>query len=181
MFQNVFLKKGKNLYQTNRMVLLLFKDHFSYSISIIIILSCTNFFKEVYMIRFLKLFFFLLVLILCLCTPYYLTTQRTGALYPAKENCNVDFENISFNEAQAKYDFIGFVTISGASSNAFTEQMKADVTTKTCEMDDDVVCLNSSFDNTANYGGGAVFQMAVFRKKTAINNEKETKKPNSEI
>lgn len=132
------------------------------------------------MVRFLRLSFLSVVAMLCLCRPYYLTTQRAGALFPVRENCHVEFENISITEAQAKYSFIGFVTISGASSSAFTEQMKADVTTKACEMGGDVVCLNSSFDNTANHGGGAGFQMAVFRKPDSSIEEK-AKKPDTGI
>jgi hypothetical protein len=79
------------------------------------------------------------------CTPSYrVTPARVGALYPSKgEACGIAFQNLNFQEASAKYENLGLVTVTGA-TDEFTPQMKKDVERAACKMGGDAVSLNAS-------------------------------------
>jgi hypothetical protein len=87
---------------------------------------------------------------------YTLTPTRIGALYPSKgEACAARFENLTFLEASSKYENLGMISLTGASSDEFTDAMKHDVERATCKMGGDVVSLNAS--------GPSFFQFIVWR------------------
>jgi hypothetical protein len=87
---------------------------------------------------------------------YTLTPTRVGALYPSKgEACAARFENLNFLEASSKYENLGMISLTGASSDEFTDPMKHDVQRAACKMGGDVVSLNAS--------GPSFFQFIVWR------------------
>ncbi|HEY5239888.1 MAG TPA: hypothetical protein VIJ22_00420 [Polyangiaceae bacterium] len=87
---------------------------------------------------------------------YTVTPTRVGALYPSKgEACGVRFENLTFLEASSKYENLGMISLTGASSDEFTDPMKHDVERAACKMGGDVVSLNTS--------GPSFFQFIVWR------------------
>jgi hypothetical protein len=91
------------------------------------------------------------------CTGQYrVTPMRSGALYPSKgEACAMQFQNLNFQEASAKYENLGLISLSGASGDEFTAQMKKDVERAACKMGGDAVSLNGS--------GPGFFQFIVWR------------------
>src|SRR5262249_40038830 len=51
------------------------------------------------------------------CGGHQISAIRSGALYPSKgDDCDVRFENLNFQEASSKYEHLGLVTLTGASS-----------------------------------------------------------------
>jgi hypothetical protein len=80
------------------------------------------------------------------CVPSYnVLPVRMGAVYLSKgEHCPVRFENLSFQEALAKYEQIGLITVSGGGVDELTPPMKADVEREACKMGADVLSLNAS-------------------------------------
>ncbi len=90
--------------------------------------------------------------------PYRVTPIRSGALYPSKgEACSVQFQNLNFQEASAKYEGLGLISVSGASGDEFTPTMKKDVERAACKMGADHVSLNAS--------GPGMFQFMVWRSR----------------
>src|ERR1700688_4820701 len=76
---------------------------------------------------------------------YTVTPTRVGALYASKaEACAARFENLTFLEASSKYENLGMISLTGASSDEFTDPMKHDVERAACKMGGDVVSLNAS-------------------------------------
>ncbi|MGH7297169.1 MAG: hypothetical protein ACRELB_19680 [Polyangiaceae bacterium] len=89
---------------------------------------------------------------------YQITPIRSGALYPSKgDRCGIRFENLNFQEASAKYESLGLVTLTGTGSDEFTDGMKADVEKSACHMGGDVVSVNASTTG--------MFQFMVWRAK----------------
>ena len=92
------------------------------------------------------------------CQSYRVVPVRAGALYTSKgDRCGIRFENLNFQEASAKFENLGLVSVSGTSSDEFTDPMKADVEKAACHMGGDVVSLNVSAPGT--------FQFIVWRAK----------------
>jgi hypothetical protein len=101
--------------------------------------------------------FALLVVSACAMT-YRVTPIRSGALYPSKgDRCGLRFENVNFLEGFANHDNIGLVTLTGVSSDEFTDAMKADVEKAACHMGGDAVSLNGSTPG--------MFQFIVWRSR----------------
>jgi hypothetical protein len=89
-------------------------------------------------------------------SAYRVTPVRSGALYPSKgEACSIQFQNMNFQEASAKYEHLGLINLSGAEGGEFTPQMKKDVERAACKMGADAVSLNASVQNN--------FQFLVWR------------------
>lgn len=89
---------------------------------------------------------------------YQVTPARIGALYPSKgDKCAIRFENLNFQEASAKYEQLGLVTLTGTGSDEFTDPMKADVEKSACHMGGDAVSLNASTNG--------MFQFMVWRNR----------------
>lgn len=87
-----------------------------------------------------------------------LDSARMGAVYTAKPApCGVRFENLNHQEASAKFDMIGLITVSNMSSSALTEAVKRDVEREACNLGADAVTLN--------VGTGNVLQFAAWHSK----------------
>jgi len=68
-------------------------------------------------------------------SSYRVTPIRSGALYPSKgAACTVEFQNLNFQEGSAKYENLGLVSLTGATGDEFTPQMKKDVERAACKM-----------------------------------------------
>ena len=91
------------------------------------------------------------------CAPYRVTAMRSGALYPAKPNCAIRFENLNHQEAWGKYEQLGLITISGHDSDEFSPAMKRDVERSACTMGGESVTMNAS--------STGLFQFIVWRSK----------------
>ena len=94
----------------------------------------------------------------CQSQSYRVMPVRAGALYTSKgDRCGIRFENLNFQEASAKFENLGLISLSGTSSDEFTDPMKADVEKAACHMGGDVVSLNVS--------APGMFQFIVWRAK----------------
>lgn len=79
-------------------------------------------------------------------------TVRTGAVYMAKPApCEVRFENLSFLEAQAKYEQIGLITVTDMPSSALTEDVKRDVEREACGIGADALTFNAGTGNMLQF------------------------------
>ena len=78
-------------------------------------------------------------------SSYQVSPIRSGALYPSKgAACTVQFQNLNFQEGSAKYENLGLVSLTGASTDELTPAMKKDVERAACKMGGDAVSLNAS-------------------------------------
>jgi hypothetical protein len=94
----------------------------------------------------------LAVVTLVACGGPRLTTMRMGAVYMAKPPpCGVRFENLTHQEAQAKYEAIGLITVSNMSSPALTEDVKRDVEREACGLGADAVTFNAGVGNNLQF------------------------------
>lgn len=85
-------------------------------------------------------------------------SARMGAVYTAKPApCAVRFENLNHQEASAKFDMIGLITVMNMPSSALTEGVKRDVEKEACNLGADAVTLN--------VGTGDVLQFAAWHAK----------------
>ena len=102
--------------------------------------------------------FAFVVAALAACSSYRVTPIRSGALYPSRGGaCAVEFQNLNFQEASAKYENLGLVTLSGTDGDEFTAPMKKDVEQAACKMGGDHVSLNAS--------APGMFQFIVWRSR----------------
>jgi hypothetical protein len=91
-------------------------------------------------------------------SSYRVSPIRSGALYPSKgAACKVQFQNLNFQEGSAKYENLGLVSLTGASTDEFTPEMKKDVERAACKMGGDAVSLNAS--------APGIFQFIVWRSR----------------
>src|SRR5438132_12626132 len=87
-----------------------------------------------------------LVLAASACSNLYATGARVGRIYPSlPAGCAVRFENLTFQEANARYDQVGLVTLSGASNQpqAWEGETRDRLWPKVCEVGGNVVTLNA--------------------------------------
>ena len=91
-------------------------------------------------------------------SSYRVSPIRSGALYPSKgAACNVQFQNLNFQEGSAKYENLGLVSLTGASTDELTPEMKKDVERAACKMGGDAVSLNAA--------APGIFQFIVWRSR----------------
>ncbi len=94
-----------------------------------------------------------------------LSVMRTGGLYPAKDKtCRVAFENLSFQQASARYEQIGLITLSGRFE--LDDKNREAVRAKACSMGADAVSLNASADFGSRLVGGMT-QFLVLKSRQA--------------
>lgn len=94
------------------------------------------------------------------CTPggHRIMAARMGAVYgPKGPACALRFENLNHQEAYAKYEMLGLLTVYDVESSDITPAIKKDVEREGCKMGGDAVTLNASVP-------GAV-QFSVWRAK----------------
>ena len=101
---------------------------------------------------------FVLLAAVAACSPYRIMPVRSGALYASRgAGCTVEFQNLNFQEASAKYDNLGLISLTGTSGDEFTPAMKKDVEQAACKMGGDHVTLNAS--------APGIFQFIVWRSR----------------
>ena len=107
---------------------------------------------------------FLLGAVLAGCGPRVSVT-RVGGLYEAKpKDCDIRFEQIDFQQGQARYKHIGMVTIHGdAEDLQFDDTNKQRVRTKACSLGGDIASLNASHSS----GSTGVLQFNVWRAQSS--------------
>lgn len=95
--------------------------------------------------------------------------MRMGRLYPARSaSCDVRYENLTFQEANAKYEQIGLVSLSGTSDEpqAWEGITKQKLQPKACELGGTVVTMNASGGQGSVLGmGTGIVQFAVWHEK----------------
>jgi hypothetical protein len=105
------------------------------------------------------------------CSSIHATAMRMGRTYPGQpEGCAVRFENLTFQEATAKYEQIGLVTLSGTSSEPQTweGETKARLWPKVCEIGGTVVTPNAAAGGESYVGmGTGMIQFGVWHEKPA--------------
>ena len=80
----------------------------------------------------------MVVLATTACSTVRATSIRMGRMYPAQgSTCDLRFENLTFQEASAKYEQIGLVQLTGtgeAQPQGWEGDTKAQLAPKACEM-----------------------------------------------
>lgn len=85
-------------------------------------------------------------------------TSRMGAVYgPKGASCALRFENLNHQEAYAKYEMLGLVTVYDMPSSEVTPAVKKDIEREACKIGGDAVTLNAGMQN--------VLQFSVWRAK----------------
>jgi hypothetical protein len=91
-------------------------------------------------------------------SSYRVSPARVGALKASKgAGCKIQFQNLNFQEASAKYENLGLISLTGVDSDEFTDVMKKDVERAACKMGGDSVSLNAS--------APGIFQFIVWRNR----------------
>lgn len=105
------------------------------------------------------------------CSNLHASGMRTGRAYPARAaDCAMRFENLTFQEANAKYEQVGLVSLTGVDSEASTweGETKARLLPKACELGGTVVTPNAAGGQGSvpivGYGTGMV-QFVVWHEK----------------
>jgi hypothetical protein len=105
------------------------------------------------------------------CSSIHATAMRMGRTYPGQpEGCTVRFENLTFQEASAKYEQIGLVTLSGTSSEpqVWEGETKARLWPKVCEIGGTIVTPNATAGGESYLGmGTGMIQFGVWHEKPA--------------
>ena len=103
------------------------------------------------------------------CSTVNATSMRMGRTYPARPaSCDVRYENLTFQEAYAKYEQIGLVSLSGTSDEpqAWEGVTKQKLQPKACELGGTVVTMNASGGQGSVMGmGTGMVQFAVWHEK----------------
>lgn len=103
------------------------------------------------------------------CSSLHASGMRMGRLYPARSaSCDVRYENLTFQEANAKYEQIGLVSLSGTSDEpqAWEGITKQKLQPKACEIGGTVVTMNGAGGGGSVMGmGTGMVQFAVWREK----------------
>lgn len=104
------------------------------------------------------------------CSTMHATSMRVGRIAPAKAaGCNVRFENLTFQQASAKYEQVGMVTLSGTSTQpqAWKGETKEKLWPKVCEIGGSVVTPNAMAGGETVMGiGTGSIQFSVWNKKS---------------
>src|SRR5262245_17344438 len=99
------------------------------------------------------------------CSSMNATSMRMGKVYPSlPAGCPVRFENADYNEASAKYEQVGLVTLSGTSKEpqAWEGVTKQQLEPKVCEIGGQIVTMNGASSGQAVMGmGTGMIQFAV--------------------
>lgn len=86
------------------------------------------------------------------CGGHRVSAARMGAVYTAKKApCGLRFENLNHQEASAKFDMIGLVTVTDMPSSALTDEVKRDVEREACGLGADAVTLNAGVGNVLQF------------------------------
>lgn len=105
------------------------------------------------------------------CSSLHASGQRVGKLYPSQpEGCEVRFENLDFQEANATLEQVGLVTLSGASDQpqAWEGETQEKLWPKVCEMGGTIVTPNAMAGSGTYMGmGTGMIQFSVWRDRTA--------------
>jgi hypothetical protein len=113
----------------------------------------------------------MVVLATTACSTVRATSIRMGRMYPAQgSTCDLRFENLTFQEASAKYEQIGLVQLTGtgeAQPQGWEGDTKAQLAPKACEMGGTVVTVNAtSGGSNVGFGmGTGMIQFAVWHEK----------------
>ena len=82
-------------------------------------------------------------------------TARMGAVYgPKGPACALRFENLNHQEAYAKYEMLGLLTVYDVESSDITPAIKKDVEREGCKIGGDAVTLNASVPGWCNSASG---------------------------
>lgn len=95
-------------------------------------------------------------------------SQRSGKIYPnLAGGCPVRFENLSYLEAFTRFEQVGLVTLSGATTQpqAWEGETKEKLWPKVCEIGGTIVTMNAATNPgyTVNGQGMGVIQFMVWR------------------
>lgn len=105
------------------------------------------------------------------CSNIHATGMRMGRFYPSlSANCPVTFENLTYQEANARYEQIGLVSLSGTSDQpqAWEGETRERLWPKVCEMGGTVVTANAMMGGQSTLGGGTgMIQFAVWHERPA--------------
>src|SRR5262245_37739202 len=103
------------------------------------------------------------------CSSVHATAQRVGRSYPAlATGCPVRFENLTFQEANGRYDQVGLVSLSGTSDEpqGWEGITRDRLWPKVCEIGGTVVTPNAMMGGESVMGRGTgMIQFAVWHEK----------------
>jgi hypothetical protein len=106
------------------------------------------------------------VVVLAGCSSIHAVSQRMGRVFPPKaDGCAVRFENLTFQEANAKYEQVGLVTLSGTSSQpqSWEGETRDRLWPKVCEIGGTIVTPNAMASGESVMGGGTgMIQFSVW-------------------
>ena len=103
------------------------------------------------------------------CSSLHASGMRMGRTYPARPaSCDIRYENLTFQEANANYEQVGLVSLSGTSDEpqAWEGITKQRLQPKACEIGGTVVTMNAAGGPGAVMGmGTGIVQFAVWHEK----------------
>lgn len=100
------------------------------------------------------------------CSSVHASSQRVGRLTtPRSPGCEVRFENLTFAEADARYEQVGLVTLSGTSDapQAWEGDTREQLWPKVCEIGGTIVTPNAMSGGQSVMGmGTGMIQFSVW-------------------